>query len=126
MLLGGGYIFALKYCGYEERLFTYWTDTNMIVSFWIFPIIYLIIYYCKDKKIGGMFGKVFGLCGKASYHIFCTQMIWFAVGSFISEKILYMFSPWIKTIITLVICLLFGICFYFVEQWSRKRMRSFN
>ena len=122
IFLGGGYIFALKYCGYEEKLFTYWTDTNMIVSFWIFPIVYLIIYCFKYKKIEGRLGQMFSLFGKASYHIFCTQMVWFSVGSFVGDKILYMFSPYIKTIIAIVVCLFFGTCFYLVEQWGRKRI----
>lgn len=95
----------------------------MIVSFWIFPILYLVIYYGKKWSIKGNVGKIVGFLGKASYHVFCVQMMWFSIVSYVNKYVLYVFPQWMRVVITLVICLACGSLFYYVEQWLFKKFK---
>lgn len=75
--LGSGYLIAVYYEGYKPQLFTYWTRTCMITALYIFPIIYILFHYYLDVKIPGKIGELLAEIGKASYHIFLVQMVYY-------------------------------------------------
>ena len=77
LLTGGMYLLAPEYWGYEYRIFRYWSRTSMVVAAWIFPVLYFLVNNYDSKIISNWWGRLIGKIGKASYHIMCTQMLWF-------------------------------------------------
>lgn len=120
LAIGGCYLLIYSYFKVEPKLFTYWTDTSMMVAFWIFPFLYFILFYGKNWKINGIIGDTVSLCGKSSYHIFCTQMIWFTIAPFFYKIISFQISAWCKTGISASICFIFGIFFYMLDDIVQK------
>lgn len=41
------YLLLPLYWNYEYRIFTYWSKTSMMVSFWVFPLIYMAMKIAK-------------------------------------------------------------------------------
>ncbi|MCM1559156.1 MAG: acyltransferase [Butyrivibrio sp.] len=77
LLTGAGYLLMPGYWNYEYRVFKYWSPTSMVVIAWIFPILYFLITNYHSKAVCNLAGRLIGKIGKASYHIMCTQMLWF-------------------------------------------------
>lgn len=122
MTLGSGYLVAVYYEGYEPRLFTYWTRTCMITALYIFPIVYLLFHYCMDFKIHGKIGEILSEIGKASYHIFLVQMVYY---HFEFGKMFAGLSVALQVICNVAFCLSIGYLFYFIEQKGKRKQNFF-
>lgn len=97
----------------ELELFRFWTRTSMLTAFYIFPIIYLLFHYLKNKKIPGKAGVFLSEIGKASYHIFLVQMVYFEF----FDDILFPMHPAIPvTMGNVVVCVAVGYGFYLLEK----------
>lgn len=71
-MIGFQYLIMICYFHYNPKVITYWKSTAFITGFYIFPIFYFL--YHKFKDIGcSAIEKV----GKASFHIFCVQRIYY-------------------------------------------------
>lgn len=76
-LIGVAYL-ILPYCtSYQYHLFTLWSETSMMDTFFIFPM--MCVALLKFDKLEGANGiaKVIECIGKASYHIMYVQLIYF-------------------------------------------------
>lgn len=122
------WICATTYKGYSPVVFTKNPIYALPVLGWVSFIVLLVLkigvkYNASDNVIGKIFSKL----GEASYHILCTQMVWF-----ITLKWLIAHSP-IKIIahgwvmISLIASIVGGILFYYAESrctgYILKKMR---
>lgn len=76
-LAGFAYIVAVFGFDQELVLFGYWKTTAMPVAFYIFPIVILLFRKFYHSTIPGVFGSLLTWIGKASYHIFLVQMVYY-------------------------------------------------
>ena len=117
LLLGIGYQLLPIYWNYEYKIFTYWSTTSMMISFWVFPIAYILLKHFANIKYDNVIGRMLVLIGKASYHIMCVQIIYFVI-----HKKLYQLlgvgalDIRIKCFIAIVLSVTGGIVFYFVDN----------
>lgn len=114
MLIGSAYIVVTKYTGYEEVLFTYWTSTSMMTAFWVFPLFYFVFKLCGKARPSKI-----QIIGRASYHIFLFQMVYYAY----ADKIVLGYLPDIAAghvIFNIVLCISGGVVFYLFENKLNK------
>lgn len=71
-----GFIFIVTVCylKYTPRVIIYWTRTSFVAVMYIVPIV--LVLFKKNIKC-----KLIELFGKASYNIFLTQMVYYALTS---------------------------------------------
>ena len=119
-VIGFAYIFITSYTQYRERIFVNWTTTSMMTTFWIFPL-FFILY----KALGKLPPSKLQVIGKASYHIFLTQMVYYCtiIPYRISSAVP---SVWIFAAINIIICVAFGCVFYYFEYFITSRIISYT
>lgn len=76
-LCGLAYIIAVFRFDAELMIFDYWKTTAMPVAFYIFPIVIMLFRKFYHITIPGIVGDVLTQIGKASYHIFLVQMVYY-------------------------------------------------
>lgn len=115
---GLAYIIAVFSFDAELFLFEYWKTTAMPVAFYIFPIVIMLFRKFYHITIPGVIGELMTQIGKASYHIFLTQMVYyhFELGGKIMRAEWYLAVPF-NLVITLVVGLLF---FEFDKRFLKK------
>lgn len=126
-LIGFAYIvYALqmeqKVTLFEEDfvLFDYWATTAMPVAFYIFPIVILLFRRFYHSQIPGKAGELLIWIGKASYHIFLVQMVYyhFELGGKIMNA-----EWWIAVPFNILICVPIGLIFYELDNHFIQRMK---
>ena len=120
LAIGLGYI--IEVLGFERDpiVFDYWTPTAMPVAFYIFPIIVIVFRRFYHARVDGMVGQVWELLGKASYHIFLIQMVYyhFELGGRLMKL------PAIAAVtVNVIICCTVGALFYELECYGLRQMR---
>lgn len=107
---GGGlaFIYLVNYKSYVPKIFTYWTGTSFLASLSIMIISYYLISVWRFRCV------LIEYIGKASYHIFFVQMLWFAYGcKYISN---FEENSLICVFLNILVCCTFGVVFYALEQ----------
>lgn len=106
---GFGYILLTGYTAYQPKILTYWTSTSFLTSFWFMPCISRLlkaeIFRCAQLES----------IGKASFHIFLTQMVFFdaafdnicRITSARAVQLLLFFS----------VSIIVGMAFYYAESY---------
>ncbi len=102
--LSAGYIYIYAYIGYTLTIFAKWTSTSLPTAFWAF---FLVVSSFKYLRVAILVDNIVKIIGRASYHIFLVQMIYFML-------IAKMFES--NVIINLAICMVIGIIFYYFEM----------
>ncbi len=117
-LCGLTYIIAVFKFDAEFVIFDYWKTTAMPVAFYIFPIVIMLFRKFYHITIPGIVGDVLTQIGKASYHIFLVQMVYyhFELGGKIMTAAWYLAVPF-NLLVNLVVGLLF---FEFDKQFLKK------
>ncbi len=112
-LTGLGYIIAVFGFDKEFFIFDYWKTTAMPVAFYIFPIVILLFRKFYHKNIPGFVGEMLTQIGKASYHIFLIQMVYyhFELGGKIMNAEWYIAVPF-----NLVVNIVAGLLFYELDN----------
>ncbi len=115
---GLAYIIAVFSFDAELIIFGYWKTTAMPVAFYIFPIVIMLFRKFYHLTIPGKMGDALTHIGKASYHIFLVQMVYyhFELGGKIMKAEWYIAVPF-NLLVNLVIGLLF---FEFDKQFLKK------
>lgn len=110
-IIGAGFIFGYCYLQYKPKVIIYWTQTCFVACFYIIPISMFMIRTLQNIRF-----KPLEILGRASYHIFLTQMVWyyFAYGRIASWNI------YIAMAINLIICIGVGVIFYLIETPLNK------
>lgn len=111
MIIGAGWLVAYQYLKYQPRVIIYWSGTCLLAALWITPIAWLLLRSTRLSKIKC---KPLELCGKASYNIFLTQMVFYISG--IHAIYAYVESRAIQLVLCLVINVTVGIVFYLIEN----------
>lgn len=111
------YITGVNYFGWVFSAEIFWKSQHAPSYFWTLLLIImgLRVYEFKaQNKVSKLFIKI----GQASYHIFLVQMVYFWSNSMILPKT----SLAVYVIISLIICLVFGLLFFEMEKFVRKSM----
>jgi len=97
----------------------FWGIQNVIVSFYPLVLFVLIVNNYKAIPISDFVKIKINFIGKASYHIYLIQMLWFGF-SFPFSKVYsgdnYFLGVSINTIFDLIITISIGIAFFTIEQ----------
>ena len=118
MMAGLSYIIFIVLQDRNISLFDYWTPTAMPVSFYIFPIVVILFRLFYYSKIPGFLGTMLSKIGKASYHIFLVQMVYyhFELGGAIMKA-----NPWIAVPFNILVCVPLGLWFCKIDtEFIRK------
>ncbi len=108
LVLGFTYILATMYFGYQPEIMIYWTGRTMIAVFWIIPVCYLLFW-----KLGNIRCRILEKLGKASYHIFLTQMVFYNFCSGLMQQLIP--NKLAALLCCIIICLGIGMIFYYIE-----------
>ena len=122
-IIGVSYIMLISYTSYKPQLFTYWKNTSALATMYVIPIFgFLMEYYNKKSELfeKNIITKTLAFIGTASYNIFFIQILYYnyfnkMVGKFISHDIIHV-------LINLILCLIFGIGFYYLETPLTKKL----
>lgn len=108
VLAGAVYIFAVNFTYYHPVVLSFWTNTNLISVMIVIPIMNWLLKYPNISF------KPLELVGRASYHIFLVQMVYYlCYYSIITSKVT---DRKAELFIGLIICILIGIGFYLIEK----------
>lgn len=111
------YVLAVGYLEYQPVIFKLWSQTSMLACLYIGML--LLVLFAGIKKAHC---KPLELIGKASYNVFLTQMIWYAVGFwFVQSRIS---NKPVQVLISLAACLLGGFLFYTVDNKVTPKLLS--
>lgn len=113
---GIAYIIAHSYHRWTPVFFNNgWADVNFVACLYFCPIIAFLL--SKEK----MHFKPLEQIGKASYHIYLTQMFYY---NFVKRVIAiqYFKSPYLWCFASMIICTIIGLCFCQLENSLRKRL----
>ena len=110
-------------------LFQDWKSTSMLCVPLAYGVIYFLKKYFGDVKYNGIF-----IIGKASLHIYLTQMVFFALGGGRRLNTLFKSLPSLlngvlSSVIVVLVCVIVGIIFFKIEskvrEWLfKKRARA--
>lgn len=112
MVVGVTFISLFTYTDYQPKILTYWNETSFLPCLFIVPILgYLLRRMHKGNK-------VFGIVGRASYHIFLVQMIYYNF----AEK-MYDIIPirGLQLVFNIINCVVVGILFYYADLCVQKK-----
>lgn len=122
--IGAAFILAIGYLGWQPKvLFRYstWYRSSAPTVFWTLPILALVFRHkgkilakAKRWKAGQWMYKTLQLCGKASYHVYIVQMLWF--GMVISRFNTASYRQVIILVISVPVCCFLGIGYYLLTH----------
>lgn len=109
-----GIIYIILFMYYEKELLItkWWVQTSMWASLFILPFVAFFINHNFKNRI-------MELIGKASYHIFLIQMIYYN-----HSKYIYIPKRYLQLIVNILICLSVGVVFYVIESYISKIIRG--
>lgn len=112
-VVGLAFILATGYGGYQPVTLAFWTSTCFVAVLYVMPLAMLMITKCH-------FGFApLELLGKASYHIFLVQMVYYTVAPCLYDRIA---SRPLQFLASMAICLVGGVAFYYLESPLSNRM----
>ena len=111
------YIFWIYYEHHTNFFYPYipefWSLTSGIfITLYIFPVFYWLYKYLITKNFNNIFEKFLALIGKASWHIFVMQMLYFVT----LDLYLYSLNLYLHIIFNIFVCSILGILFYLIEN----------
>ena len=115
-MTGVAYIYIFRYKAVPLSVFRYWIGTSMLPSLYIVSIIYAGWRYLKKMHF-----KPLEIIGKASYDIFLIQMVYFLFCDYILRGIE---SILLQTLVSVIICVVVGVLFYYVERGLTEYLRK--
>ena len=120
LVVGIAFIGLVEYTSYIPKIIIYWTRTSFIACLYIVPFAYMLLRVRKNVYV-----KFLEVFGRASFNIFLTQMVYFNYMAYIVYQ--YISFIWLRILLNILICVLFGILFYCVElQITKKILVQFS
>lgn len=104
------FIILVKYAGYSPEILRYWSGTSFLAAMYIMPLMgkLLVSPVCASLRCGSL-----ERLGRASYHIFLVQMMYYC---FLSEPIYRIIKIRAAALVVDVcLCLFGGYLFYLAE-----------
>ncbi|SCX02791.1 Peptidoglycan/LPS O-acetylase OafA/YrhL, contains acyltransferase and SGNH-hydrolase domains [Lachnospiraceae bacterium YSD2013] len=115
-LVGAVYIFFFYYLGFTPLFTNLWTVTSVFATLLIVPILRFL--FGEDKITSRVIEEI----GKASYNIFCVQMVFFMKGDAIVSSMIK--NKYVGFGVIIIVCCLIGYLYYLIETPITKRMCS--
>lgn len=116
-VLGAGYIIAIGYFDFTPKvLFTDWATTAMPTALYLVPVIMLVLFKFGRKEVK----PIFTIPGKASYHIYLMQMLYFGI---VMHRI-NVLNPTINFIMGALFSVPLGLIMYFAENQITKMIKN--
>lgn len=112
-VLGLTYIILFEYVELTPVITRYWTNTSMFACLFFLPI----IQFAVDAK--SIYFTPIEILGKASYHIFLTQMVYYNWALHMYDRI---DNIVVRNAINFGCCIAAGLLFYKVEQQISKKI----
>lgn len=116
MMAGLLYLLGIFYFGFEPPIFDYWKNTNLYATFFIAPTIIWILQKNRIKC------RLVEVIGRASYHIFLTQMIYYA--GYYTKICATINNRWSQLVLGVGICVVIGILFEAIDRLIIKNFVS--
>lgn len=113
VLIGLCYLVSFNYMKLDWPIFRFWPWSALPVAFFIFPFVYLALHSFGALELPGFAGKALSFIGKASYHIFLVQMLYYQLEF---DTFFNKLPTGIALAIHSLICVSFGISYYIVES----------
>lgn len=121
--LGASFIVWSSYLGNTTLLIPYRAITAWPIAFWVMPIMKILLVDLKNAHISIMWlHNILTYIGKASYHIFCVQLLWFVSG-FTGKLSSHMV---VQALVSLIICIVVGCIYYAIEKWITTSLKIKN
>jgi peptidoglycan/LPS O-acetylase OafA/YrhL len=122
ILISVVYLAICTFCNWSFPLFPEFEGTqNLLSAFYPFLIVLLILNVNLDRFKNGVIFNFVTLIGKASYHIFLFQLLYFGLrfGSYGAGSLLIIKS----ILVNLAVTVSFGIAFYYAENYFWKLVK---
>lgn len=120
LITGFSYIILHSYYGWTPSFFAKgWADVCFVPCLFFIPI---IAFFIQKEKITC---KPLEKIGKASYHIYLTQMVYY---TFVKKDIALLFikNQYLWCFISILICTVFGLMFYHTERKLFRLLYQFE
>ena len=104
------YIYQCSYGGYQPMIFAKWTSTSLPTVFWAMALVMLGMRFLAINK-SNIITMIIRNIGKASWHIFLVQMIWF--------MIILQIGLSVNVIVNIIGCVAVGLTFWKLEMWVK-------
>jgi hypothetical protein len=122
----GGGIFLLyhNYGGYRTQFISSWICNSFMGMAYSAGIVFFACYHEDlleqhfEKPVSKKILRFIRYIGKASYHIFLVQQLWFCISFPLRDRIRIRYAY----IIDLSICIILGCAFYFIYSLIEGRM----
>lgn len=116
-ILGAAYIITVGYFDFTPKiLFTDWATTAMPTALYLVPVILLLLFKFGEKEVK----PIFTILGKASYHIFLMQILYFGI---VIHRI-NITKPSVNFIIAALFSVSLGLTMYFAENQITKIIKN--
>ena len=121
-LAGSFYLISFNYEDVDWPIFKFWSWSALPVAFFIFPFVYLILHYFGQMEISGKPGSLLSFTGKASYHIFLVQMLYYQLEF---DTIANNALPTAAALLChIAVCVSLGIGYYILENHLTSSLSS--
>lgn len=126
-LIGIFFLWIYTYCHYTPHIVIYWTGTSFLAALYIMPVVGLLL--CSTK-LSSIKCPPIELLGKASYHIFLSQMFFYQFVMYQLQVRLANVSTISLLFICIAVCISSGILFYEIEtritKWIMKGVHAMD
>jgi len=120
MLIGVEYL-VLYHNGVHFPIFKYWSPTVMPTDFYIIPVVVILFRLFYHSQIPGRIGQILETMGKASYHIFLVQMVYY---HFDLGGPIFAMHWGIQIVLNVLITVSVGIAYYQLENYIRGQIKA--
>lgn len=119
LAVGSLFILSVEYWGYSPRIVIYWTRTSMFAILYTAPI-----FYWGLSKLQEIRCQMLEIIGKASFHIFLVQMVYYAYANAFVQRL--EIKRLVHLGVNLILCIGVGILFYYIEmpigKWLKMKV----
>ena len=119
IVCGALFIVLVRYFNHVPKIIAFWTGTSFIAVLYIMPIVAWLLkkhlFTCKFLEV----------VGKASFDIFLCQKVYFLYME-CGHSIGNISNHGLQIIFNIVICTIFGICFYYVESQLTRGIKNWT
>lgn len=115
------YITSINYFGLDLPVYQMWQSQNTPSFFYPFALVILGLKILPSKS-ETVIGKILEIIGRRSYHIYLFQTLYFVSFS----KITSQWKVYFSIPINLLLCVIFGLVFYYFENKISKYLHLYK
>jgi peptidoglycan/LPS O-acetylase OafA/YrhL len=119
------YIAAIHYYGFQPPVQPNWSSQNIYAYFWPYAVV-IFLFAHLNNTAHSLFANIMQTIGRASYHIFLSQMVYFwAFSPFPILRELHRYPSTKLAFISIFLCVSFGVSFYYLENMLIRKIKSY-